>query len=93
MTLTPSSFARATISIRFLDETACAILLCGVVSFRNVNYLVMLGEHSLCGVGLVVHQEEIEVADIVDEECLMARGHHVSGLLVVAIANLKFIKH
>ena len=32
--------------------------------------------------GLVVHQEEFDVSDIVDEESLVARGHHVAGFLV-----------
>jgi hypothetical protein len=35
-----------------------------------------------------VHHKEIEVADVVDEESLVAGRHHVSGLLVVAIADL-----
>lgn len=56
--------------------------------FRIVEHPVMFGEHSLCGVGLVVHHKEIEVADVVDEESLVAGRHHVSGLLVVAIADL-----
>ncbi len=32
--------------------------------------------------GLVVHQEELDVSDIADEESLVARGHHVAGFLV-----------
>ena len=43
----------------------------------------------LCCVALVVHEKEIEVADIVDEESLVARRHHVAGLLVVAVPNLQ----
>ena len=35
-----------------------------------------------------MHEEKVEVADVVDEEGLVAGGHHVAGLLVVAVANL-----
>lgn len=45
-------------------------------------------EDSHCCVGLVVHEEEFEVAGVVDEEGLVARGHHVARLLVVAVADL-----
>ena len=44
----------------------------------------------LCGVCLVVHEEKVEVAGVVDEECLVAGRHHVTSLLVVAIADLSF---
>ena len=44
--------------------------------------------HVLGGVGLVVHQEELDVVDVADEERLVAGGHHVAGLLVGAIADL-----
>jgi hypothetical protein len=42
----------------------------------------------LGGVGLVVHEEEVEVTGVVDEEGLVAGGHHVAGLLVGSVANL-----
>lgn len=42
----------------------------------------------LGGVGLVVHEEEVEVTGVVDEESLVAGGHHVAGLLVAAVADL-----
>ena len=45
-------------------------------------------EGLLGGVGLVVHEEEVEVAGVVDEESLVAGGHHVAGLLVGTVANL-----
>ena len=45
--------------------------------------------HVLGGVGLVVHEEELDVVDVVDEESLVARGRHVAGLLVGAIADLE----
>ena len=51
----------------------------------------MLGggrEVVLSGVGAVVHEEEVELADVVDEESLVAGGHHVAGLLVGTVANL-----
>lgn len=35
-----------------------------------------------------MHEEEVEVLDVVDEEGLVARGHHVAGLLVGAVADL-----
>lgn len=44
--------------------------------------------YSLGGVGLVVHEEEIQVADVVDEEGLVAGRHHVAGLAVVTISDL-----
>jgi hypothetical protein len=36
----------------------------------------------------VVHEEEVNFADVVDEESLVAGGHHVAGLLVRAITDL-----
>ncbi|KAL2277342.1 hypothetical protein FJTKL_00055 [Diaporthe vaccinii] len=42
----------------------------------------------LSGVGLVVHQQELDILDVVDDEGLVAGGHHVTGLLVGAEANL-----
>jgi hypothetical protein len=40
---------------------------------------------SICA---VVHEEEVDFADIVDEESFVTGGHHVAGLLVGAITNL-----
>jgi hypothetical protein len=37
-----------------------------------------------------VHQEELNVLGVVDEESLVAGGHHVTGLLVGAVADLSF---
>lgn len=42
----------------------------------------------LGGVGAVVHEEELKVLDVVDEESLVAGGHHVAGLLVGTVADL-----
>ena len=90
MTLTPKAFARATISIRFRDETACAILQPKALVTPHLLECLDLDEFSLCGVSLVVHQEKFEVAGVVDEERLVAGWHHVAGLPVVAIADLQF---
>jgi hypothetical protein len=35
-----------------------------------------------------VHEEELKVLDVVDEESLVAGGHHVTGLLVGTVADL-----
>lgn len=35
-----------------------------------------------------MHQEELDVLGVVDEESLVAGGHHVAGLLVGAITDL-----
>jgi hypothetical protein len=42
----------------------------------------------LGGVGAVVHEEQFDVLNVVDEEALVAGGHHVPGLLVGAEADL-----
>jgi len=43
---------------------------------------------NLGGVGLVVHEEKVQVAGVVDEESLVAGRHHVAGLAVVTISDL-----
>jgi hypothetical protein len=35
-----------------------------------------------------VHEEEVDIADVVDEEGLVAGWHHVAGLLVGSETNL-----
>ena len=35
-----------------------------------------------------MHQEEVNIADVVDEESLVAGGHHVAGFLVRSETNL-----
>lgn len=52
------------------------------------SHLYLLGS-----VGLVVHEEEVHVADVVDEEGLVAGRHHVAGLLVAAVSDLYHISH
>ena len=42
----------------------------------------------LSGVGAVVHEEKVELADVVDEESLVAGRHHVAGLLVGTVTDL-----
>lgn len=42
----------------------------------------------LSGIGSVVHQEQLDILGVVDDEGLVAGGHHVAGLLVGAVANL-----
>lgn len=60
---------------------------CRIVSLPYVlRYLQVI---LLCSVALVVHEEEIEVADIVNEESLVAGWHHVTGFLVVAVSDLE----
>jgi hypothetical protein len=84
VTLTPSSFARATISILFLDETAWEIL------YPVSPSIKVLGDANiLCGVDLVVHEEEVNVTGVVNEESLVTGGHHVAGLLVRSETNLQ----
>jgi hypothetical protein len=39
-----------------------------------------------------VHEEEVDVAGVVNEEGLVAGGHHVAGLLVGAETNLCIIR-
>lgn len=42
----------------------------------------------LSGVGLVVHEQELNIVGVADEERLVAGGHHVTGLLVGTETNL-----
>lgn len=41
----------------------------------------------LSGVGLVVHEQELDIVGVADEECLVAGGHHVAGLPVGTETN------
>lgn len=85
VTLTPSCFALETISARFLEETACAILerKSQPQKVEDMEKYDILG-----GKGAVVHEQELEVVGVVDEESLVAGRHQVAGLLVRAVANL-----
>jgi hypothetical protein len=65
------------ISILFLDETAWEILyLVSSVSVYIEQFDV------LSGVGLVVHEEKVNITGVVDEESLVAGWHHVASSLV-----------
>jgi hypothetical protein len=39
---------------------------------------------------LVMHEEKIDIIDVMNEESLVARGHKVPGLPVCSITNLWF---
>lgn len=43
----------------------------------------------LGSVGAVVHEEEVDVFGVVNEEGFVTGGHHVAGFLVGAKADLK----
>lgn len=51
----------------------------------------LLGNDVLGSVGSVVHQQQLKVLDVVDEESLVAGGGQETGLLVGAVADLKQI--
>ena len=86
VTLTPSCFARATISTLFLAETAWEIL--DFISVLVSSSWTRSKDNVLCGVGLVVHKEKVNITGVVDEESLVAGWHHVAGLLVGTETNL-----
>jgi hypothetical protein len=48
----------------------------------------MLEWYELCGEGLIVHEEEINISGVVDKESFVAGGYHVASLLVGAKTNL-----
>lgn len=58
--------------------------------FRDGKTHIRRMGNILSGVGAVVHEQELNVLGVVDEEGLVARRHHVLGLLVAAISNLYF---
>lgn len=76
-------------SIRFRDETALAILW-EIISRGNVPHTnsLSLGNDILGSVGSVVHQQQLKVLDVVDEESLVAGGGQETGLLVGSVADL-----
>lgn len=84
VTLTPSCLARATISILFLEETACAILHTCQISVGGCE----AEKNILCGVGLVVHKEKLEVTGVVDQEGLVTGWHQMAGLPVRTVTDL-----
>jgi len=52
--------------------------------------IIVVRLNVLSSVGAVVHQEELNVLGVVDEESLVAGGHHVTGLLVATVTDLSF---
>lgn len=40
-----------------------------------------------------MHQEEVDIGRVVDEEGLVAGRHHVAGFLVGAVADLDIYHH
>lgn len=48
-----------------------------------------VGGGVLGGEGLVVHEEEVDIAGVVDDESLVAAGHQVAGLLVGSVTDLR----
>jgi len=49
---------------------------------------VIGGGDVLSSKDLVVHEEKIDILWVVDEERLVAAGHHVSGSLVASVSDL-----
>lgn len=50
-----------------------------------------MGRDALSSVSSVVHEEELNVLGVVNEESLVAGGHHVAGLLVAAVTDLSSV--
>ena len=42
----------------------------------------------LSSIGTVVHEKKLDIPRVVNEESLVAGGHHVARLLVVAVTDL-----
>merc|ERR1712113_98173 len=81
---TPSSLKHSRLggksSLAVGDLDAQCLCLCN-------NFDSLPGRHGVCDFGSicsVVHEEEFDISCVVDKECLVARWHHVSGLLVRA---------
>lgn len=73
------------ISILFLDDTACEILdqiRCRCQLFLQTRQNI-LGSESL-----VVHEEQVNVPGVVNQESLVPRWHHVASLLIGSETNL-----
>ena len=47
-----------------------------------------LEENVLSSIDAIVHEQQVNVGHIPDDEGLVTRGHHVAGLLVRAEADL-----
>lgn len=46
-------------------------------------------ENVLGRIDAVMHEQKVDIGHISDQECLVARGHHVTSLLVRAEADLQ----
>ena len=90
VTLTPRALALAKMSTRLREETALAILLFRQQNREKKDYRFVCRINILSGVGAVVHEEELNVLGVVDEESLVTRRHQVAGLLVATITDLTF---
>ena len=54
----------------------------------NTTWVWYRGTENVLGSeGAVVHEEELNVLGVVDEESLVAGGHHVAGLLVGTVTD------
>ena len=84
VTFTPNCFAFATISTRFREDTACAIL----DTMLAGGFAADLDAFILSGEGLVVHEEEVDIVAVVDEESLVPGWHQVTGFLIRAVPDL-----
>ena len=64
---------------------------------KNPSICELRKHPSICKIGCnvlgsecaVVHQEQVNIAGVLDEERLVTGRHHVAGLLVGAVSNLK----
>ena len=59
-----------------------------VVLLDSISHLSLFVINVLGGVGLVVHEEKVEVTGVVDDESLVAGWHQVTGLLVGTVSDL-----
>ena len=92
VTLTPNCFALAMISTLFLDETACAILNLVRYCRLDVEGEEELMRGLLCDISLVVHEQEVNVGRLVDQESFVPGWHHVASLLVRTEPDLYIVQ-
>lgn len=59
-----------------------------VSTLEAYMYMWFLSCDVLCSIGPVVHKEKVDIRRVVDQECLVARWHHVAGFLVGSVTNL-----
>ena len=78
------------ISTRLREETAWPILT--IRQYANPS-ICELSCNILGSERAVVHQEQFNIVGVLDEERLVARRHHVAGLLVGTVSNLNPSKY